>query len=146
MFRNFAIRNLAVIVFSILLAGTVLAPQALANPGNKEMLLALRHPVATPNCVLTPGRYDLKLLHTGGEVAGLWSANGREFYGWMSTTPVSRVHRINQARVVLSRPYDGIARIKEWFYPGDDYGYRFVYPGVQKQLAKEGTPAKGSNG
>ncbi|MGE5205748.1 MAG: hypothetical protein ACM3PW_09030 [Chlamydiota bacterium] len=139
-------RNLAIMAFGILLAGTVLAPQALANTGNKRMTLTINHPVEIPGCVLTPGRYDLQLMHFGGNVAGVWNASGNHFYGMIPTTPVSRVRGINHTRVDLSKPQDGIARIKDFFYPGDDYGYRFVYPSSQKQLAKRTVPANQNNG
>lgn len=139
-------RKLAAIVFSIFIAGTVLAPNALANAGNKEVLLTIHHRVEIPGKVLKPGRYDLQLLHFGGSVAGVWSANREKFYGLIPTTPVSRVRGINHVRVDLSRPQDGVDRIKEWFYPGDSYGYRMVYPSSQKQLAKAGGPSTKNNG
>ena len=138
-------RNLAIIAFSILLAGTVLAPNALANAGSKEVLLTIHHPIEIPGRVLQPGRYDVQLLHFGGSVAGVWSANRKKFYGLAPTTPVSRVRGINHPRVDVSR-YEGMARIKDWFYPGDDYGFRFVYPHTQKQLATVSHPSHQGNG
>src|SRR5579864_1548065 len=114
-------RNLTIVAFSILLVGTVLAPNALASVGNKEVLFTLHQPVEIPGRVLNPGRYDLRLLQFGGNVAGVWSANGEKFYGMIPTTPVSRVGGITHPRMDIGH-YDGMARIKDWFYPGDDYG------------------------
>lgn len=139
-------RNFVIIVFSILLAGAVLAPNAFANTGNKQVLFTVRQPVEIPGTVLGPGQYDLQLLSFGGHVAGVWSANRQKFYGFIPTTPVSRMHGINKVRVELGRPHDGIARVKEWFYPGDNYGYRLVYPSAQQKHLARRTGDLKSNG
>lgn len=58
------------------------------------------------------------------------------------------MHGINDVRLELGRPHDGISRLKEWFYPGDNYGYRLVYPSAQqkKRLAQHMGALKRSNG
>lgn len=135
-------RKLAVMVLSILLLGAVLAPQARADEGNNEILFTVNQPVEIPGRVLGPGRYELKLLGFGDTVAGVWSAHGQQFYGLVSTTPVSRTHGISRLRIDLSKPHAGqLARIKDWYYPGDHYGYRLVYPASQTQPAQSSTPA-----
>jgi len=133
-------RKLAVMAISIFLLGSVFAPQARADEGNKAILFTINQPVDIPGAVIGPGRYELKLLGFGDTVAGVWSPHGQKLYGFVGTTFVSRSHGISHARLDLSKPHSGeLARIKDWYYPGDDYGYRLAYPASQTQLAQSST-------
>ena len=121
--------KILVVVFAVVLLGGVLVPVARADQDNREVLFTVTGPVELPGEVLGPGRYELKLQGDGSPIAGVWNANGQQFYGYFITIPVDRVHANGRSRVVLAESVKGAPeKIERWFYGGDTNGNEFLYP------------------
>jgi len=139
-------RKLLVIVFALTLAG-MLVPAAKADESNKEIQFSINGPVEVPGVVLSPGRYELKLVDFGTPVAEILSADGSKSYGFFDTIPVDLNHATTRARVVLvGSGKTNPKRIEEWFYPGDPEGNQFLYPNeLNSQVARSGSTHQGLN-
>ncbi len=138
-------RKMAVIAFAMVLSAGVFASPARADSSNQEVQFKVNQPVEIPGRVLDPGTYDIRLLGFGSHVAGVWSPGGSKFYGLVVTEPTLRMRRLGKARVDLigKSGYAAPERIKDWFYPGDEYGNRLVYPSKAMHLAQASTPKRG---
>ena len=124
-------RKSMAVVFSLILFGTMLVvPRANADLGNEQMFVNIKNgPVEVPGKVLDPGRYDLQFTSLEHNVLEITTANGKEPVGFFEVIPVWRAKATDQTKLELSEPgRDSVARLNEFFYPGDNTGYEFVYP------------------
>lgn len=85
--------------------------------------------IAIPGKVLVPGNYVFRLLHSAAEPndVAVQSADYKTFYGFI---PVFTAYRSSEdgSQIKASAPDNsGLARIKSWFFPGEQEGYRFIY-------------------
>jgi hypothetical protein len=117
-------------VFSLFLFGTMLVPSANADLGNEKMIVKVeKGAVEVPGRVLGPGRYDLQFTSLEHNVLEIRTANGKNAVGFFEVVPVWRAHATNNVKVELSEPSrNSIARVTEFFYPGANTGYEFLYP------------------
>lgn len=121
-------RKVWTISLVLLLAATAV-PAARADAGNKAIQFSVNGPVEVPGKVLDRGTYELKLMSYGSSVAGIWSADGTEFYGMFDTMPMDYSHTAARSRVILEGSgKTSPKRIEGWLYPGDAEGTEFVYP------------------
>lgn len=107
---------------------------ARADEWDKEMILKFSEPVQVPGKVLQPGKYVFRLADSSSNrnVVQIFSVNekGRQdFVTMIETVPDFRVKTPDKPIVQLEERHIGDAEaIKSWFYPGDNYGWHFVYP------------------
>jgi hypothetical protein len=123
-------RKLAVTAFSaLLIALCVAVPAARADVGNQEMIIRVKHAaVDMPGVVLTPGKYDMKFLDLEHKVVMITTADGQRPVGFFEVFPVSRNHRREKAKLMLSKNGAGAPpRLSEFFYPETRTGYEFIY-------------------
>ena len=139
------IRNLVIVAFAVILSVGLFPSPARADSGTQGVQFKVNQPVEIPGRVLDPGTYNIRLLRFGGQVAGIWNADGTKFYGAVETTPMFRMRGLGKVRVDLAKSgYDAPERVKDWFYPGSEYGYRLVYPSTKEMhLAQASTPKRG---
>jgi hypothetical protein len=121
-------RRLLAIVFTFAMLICVLVPSARADQDNKAILFSVNAPIEVPGEVLGPGRYELKLQGNGSPVAGIWKADGSQFYGYFETVLVDRSHRGKSRIVLVGSGKNAPKRIEEWFYTGDKTGNKLLYP------------------
>jgi hypothetical protein len=138
-------RKIAIISLAVVLSAGLFVSPARADSSNQEVQVKVNKPVEIPGRVLDPGTYDIRLLSFGSHVVGVWSPGGRKFYGLVETEPTLRMRRLGKVRVDLAKSdYAAPEWIKDWFYPGDEYGNRLVYPSPKAMhLAQASTPKRG---
>lgn len=119
---------------------------ARADEWNKEMILRFSEPVQVPGKVLQPGKYVFRLADSNSNrnVVQIFSVehNGRQnFVAMIETVPDYRVETPDKPLVQLEERHVGDPEaIKSWFYPGDNYGWHFVYPKSEELEAAKVVP------
>ena len=120
-------RNLLFFSFIALLL-TLLALPAFAE-NDSVMDVHVYHPIAIPGKILQPGNYVFRLASsvTRPTDVEVMSADGKTFDG---VFPVYQAFResYNGSKIRTVGPdASGLTRIKSWYFPGEQYGYRFIY-------------------
>ena len=107
---------------------------AKADEWDKEMILKFSAPVQVPGKVLQPGKYVFRLadLNSNRNVVQIFSVddNGQQnFVAMIETVPDFLRQTPDKPVVQFEERHIGDPEaIKSWFYPGDNYGWHFVYP------------------
>ena len=117
---------------ALALIGSTITP-AMADEWNKETRLEINEPLEIPGKVLTPGKYVFKLADSPSNrnIVEVFSedANGKQTLvatilaasAYSMNTPDKTIIRLEE------RPSGSPPAIHEWFYPGDNFGWEFVY-------------------
>jgi hypothetical protein len=118
------------------------ASRAKADESNKLTYFTFSAPVELPgNKVLPAGTYAFKLLDNVGDrnVVQIFNKDLTMLYATVLTIPDYRPQPHDKTIVKFSETAQGGPEaIKEWFYPGDQYGQEFVYPKSRAtEIAKE---------
>lgn len=98
-------------------------------------------PVEIPGGKILPaGSYAFKVLDTVGSrnIVQIFDKNQQHLYATVLTIPDYRPNPTDKPVIKFSETKQGgPMAIKEWFYPGFDYGQEFVYPKTRAvELAK----------
>jgi hypothetical protein len=107
---------------------------ATADEWNKEMILKFSAPVQVPGKVLQPGKYVFRLADSNSDrnIVQIFSVDdqGRQdFVATILTVSDYRMETPDKPIVQFEERHLGDPEaIKSWFYPGDNYGWHFVYP------------------
>lgn len=109
-----------------------------AQMRNKHTKMTFSHSVQVPGATLPAGRsYIFKLVdsHANRRIVRITNEAGDKVYATILAIPDYR-HKATSHTVVEFGEASGSAAtpIKAWFYPGDNHGFRFVYP---KQEAEQ---------
>ncbi len=127
-------RLLAPVATGVLCAGlfgALLAPSARADEWNQKTRVTVDQPVEVPGAVLTPGTYIFKLMDSTAErkVVQVYNGSGTHLITTFQGIPMYRqspsshtILRFNES--TANNPQT----LHEWFYPGHNYGLKFVYP------------------
>lgn len=125
--------NTAGVGVGLLLAGVAALP-ALAGAWNKETIITFNEPVEVPGRVLTPGKYVFKLVDSASDrdIVQIFSEDKRDRERLVTTVlAIPDYHLVTPDRPLVNfeeRRSDSPEAVKSWFYPGDNYGWQFVYP------------------
>ena len=122
---------------------------AIADEWNKETHISINAPLQIPGKVLTPGRYVFKLLDSASNrnIVVVYSEdeNGKEtFVTTMLVVPAYRLNTPDKPVINLEERHTGTPEaIHTVFYPGDNYGWEFVYPKSERleEALNQVTPA-----
>ena len=107
---------------------------AAADEWNKEMILTFSAPVQVPGKVLQPGKYVFRLADSNSDrnIVQIFSVDdqGRQdFVATILTVSDYRLETPDKPMVQFEERHLGDPEaIRSWFYPGDNYGWHFVYP------------------
>jgi len=108
------------------------ASPAKADESNKLTYFTFSAPVELPgNKVLPAGTYAFKLLDSAGDrnIVQIFNKDLTMLYATVVTIPDYRPQPHDKTIIKFSETSPGGPEaIKEWFYPGDNYGQEFVYP------------------
>ena len=125
---------------------------AKADEHDKLTYFTFNQPVELPGKVLPPGTYAFKLLDTAGDrnIVQVFNKDLTMLYATILTIPDYRPQPHDKTIIKFSEVSPGGPEaIKEWFYPGDQYGQEFVYPKARaEELAKatnQSVPSMPSN-
>lgn len=124
-----------------------LAASAQADAWNKKTILKFNQPVEVPGHVLTPGTYVFQLADSSADrnVVQIFSEDKKGMDHLVTTTmaiPDYRVATPVKTEVTFEERHSNTPEaVHSWFYPGDNYGWQFLYPkGQTLQVAKNTRP------
>ena len=130
----------AILVPGLVLLSITSSPRAKADAWDKKTELTFSAPVEIPGVVLGPGTYVFKLLDSSSDrnIVQIFNKDENKLYATILAIP--DYHLTPAPKTIVSfeeRATGAPEAIKEWFYPGDEYGQEFVYPHSRAtQLAK----------
>jgi len=130
--------------FCLVLIASVMTPSANAQytNGDRKSVVTFSEPVEIPGgTVLPAGTYFFKLLNSdsGRWVVQIFNENQTHTYATLITVQDFRYHPTDKGVMTFAeRPAGEPPAIKEWFFPGENFGRQFVYPKNRAlQLAKQ---------
>lgn len=105
---------------------------ARADTFNKLTYLTFSQPVELPgNVTLPAGTYAFTLMDTLGyrHIVQVFNKNRTQLFATILAIPDYRVEATDKTVIRFSETVAGAPNaVKEWFYPGDNFGHEFVYP------------------
>jgi len=108
-----------------------LASVAHADEWNKLTLLTFSAPVEVPGITLPAGTYRFQLAdpESGRSVIKVSDKDGAKVYGMFLSMQNRRMTPSDKPVVMFKEsPAGSPEAVQAWFYPGETYGYEFVYP------------------
>ena len=113
-------------ILAMSLAGT-----AHADEWNKLTYLTFSGPVQLPGVTLPAGTYRFELADpdSSRRVVRISDKDGSKSYGIFLSIPDQKLQPASDPVVMFKEtPAGSPSAVQAWFYPGETYGYEFVYP------------------
>ena len=113
-------------ILAMSLAGT-----AHADEWNKLTYLTFSGPVQMPGVTLPAGTYRFELADpdSSRRVVRISDKDGSKSYGIFLSIPDQKLQPASDPVVMFKEtPAGAPSAVQAWFYPGETYGYEFVYP------------------
>lgn len=125
-------KKLATFAFMLALCAfaTALVPSARADEWDKTTKVKFSGPVEVPGVALSPGTYVFKLLESPSDrdIVQIFNKDQTQLYATVLAVPDYRLVTPGKTKITFEeRPKGTPEAVKEWFYPGDNYGWEFVY-------------------
>jgi len=117
----------------IVLAAVTLAFVAqtlMADQWSKKTKVTFSGPVSVPGAVLPAGTYIFRLNDSNANrhIVQVQNVRGDKTYATILAIPDYRLNASSKTVMYFGeRPAGTAVPIKSWFYPGDNFGQRFVY-------------------
>jgi LPXTG-motif cell wall-anchored protein len=128
----------AVVAFSgVALAIGLVAIPAQADQWNKKTTLTIDQPMQVQDTYLDPGQYVFKLLDSQSDrhIVQIYNADQNHLITTILAIPDYRVQVTSKSRFTMwETPAGSVAALKEWYYPGDNFGQEFRYPKNLRQI------------
>jgi hypothetical protein len=108
-----------------------------ADVWSKKTIVTFSGPVQVPGAVLPAGKYIFRLVdsQSNRNIVRVTNTRGDKTFATILAIPDYRVNATSKTVMYFGESPKGTpVAIKSWFYPGDNFGNRFVYP---KQAATE---------
>ena len=102
-----------------------------ADTWDKKTTVNFSQPVEVPGYVLQPGKYVMKLLTLPADRHVVKFTNERENHVYATAQAIPAFRNEVSDKTVLTfyeAPAGQPEAIKNWYYPGDNFGQEFVYP------------------
>ncbi len=119
--------NPALLTLCLLIAPAVVH----ADTWDKKTTVNFSQPVEVPGYVLQPGKYVMKLVNLSADRHVVQFTNEREnrVYATANAVPSYRTEVSDKTVITFYEvPAGQPEPIKNWYYPGDNFGQEFVYP------------------
>src|SRR5579863_6990525 len=135
-------RSLSVLftVSAALLVCAGFLPSLKADEWNKKTAVTFNEPLEIPGQVLPAGTYVFKLADSTADrdVVQIFNKDESHVYATILAIPDYRLKPTGKTVINFEeRAANAPEAVKAWFYPGDNYGYEFVYPNSRAlELAK----------
>jgi hypothetical protein len=104
---------------------------ARADTWDKKTIVSFSQPVEVPGAILQPGKYVMKLVDSQSDRHVVQFTNERQNHVYATTIAVPAYRQQVTGRTVITF-YEAAAGqpepIRNWYYPGDNFGQEFVYP------------------
>jgi len=124
------IKAKATLVFGLAVLAALI-PRAKADVWDQKTVLTFSDPVEIPGQVLPAGTYVFKLADSPSDrnIVQIFSADERHLLGTFLAIPDYRLEPAGKTIITFEERTAGSPEaVKAWFYPGENYGHRFVYP------------------
>jgi hypothetical protein len=108
-----------------------LTPSVSADAADRKTTITFSAPVEVPGKVLPAGTYVFKLLDSSSNrnIVEIFDKDEKKLYATLLAIPDYRPQPYDKTMVTFEeRPSGSPEAIEAWFYPGDPYGMKFVYP------------------
>ena len=121
---------------------------ASADQWDKMTLLSIDQPIQVTNTVLEPGRYMFKLANSDRHIVQIFTDDRQHLIDTIFAIPDYRLQATSDPKFTFwETPTGKVSALKEWFYPGDNYGQEFRYPKNLRALdTSVTTPAPAPSG
>jgi hypothetical protein len=113
-----------------LMAG-MFAFRAQADQWDKKTILTVNQPIQIEENVLQPGTYVMKLLDSPSDrhIVQIYNRDQNHLIGTVMAFNDYHVQPSGHTQFTFWETPPGTARaMRDWFYPGDNYGQQFRYP------------------
>jgi len=124
---------------ALLAAGAAwFAPAARADEWDKLTVVTFNEPVEIPGKVLPAGTYVFKLLDSQSDrnIVQIFTQDQKQLVATILAIPDYRLKPAGKTVVTFEeRPSGSPEALHSWFYPGDNYGFEFVYKKSEQQYA-----------
>jgi hypothetical protein len=101
-----------------------------ADTWDKKTTVSFSQPVEVPGAILQPGKYVMKLVDSQSDRHVVQFTNERQNHVYATTIAVPAYRTQVTGRTVITF-YEAAAGqpepIRNWYYPGDNFGQEFVY-------------------
>lgn len=126
----------------IVVAAGMFASRAQADQWDKMTLLTFDQPTQVGNTYLEPGTYMLKLANSDRHIVQIFNRDRSHLINTIIAIPSYRVFPTGNTQISYWETPPGTAKaVRDWYYPGDDYGQEFRYPTDLRQVAALTPPA-----
>jgi len=123
-------------VLSGLVCGAAIAlalggSSARADEWDKKTVITVNQPIQVRDRILDPGTYVLRLLNSASDRYTVQIFNGDQtrIIDTVFAVPSYRVRPADKSEFTFWETPPGTARaLRDWYYPGDNYGREFPYP------------------
>jgi LPXTG-motif cell wall-anchored protein len=128
-FRSFSIATLA--ITGVALIGTSFVPKAHADAWDKMTIVTVHEPIIAGNKVLDPGTYVWRLMDSQSDrhIVQIFDKDQQHLQTTILAIPDYRLQPTGKTQFAFWETPAGVPKaVKDWFYPGDNYGQEFPYP------------------
>ncbi len=128
-FRSFCIGALA--VTGVALISTSFVPKAHADEWNKRTIVTVNEPIIAGNKVLDPGTYVWLLMDSPSNrhIVQIFDKDQRHLETTVLAIPDYRMQPTGKTQFAFWETPAGVPKaVRDWYYPGDNYGQEFPYP------------------
>ncbi len=123
--------------FGIALALGPAAVHSKAGEWYKNTSITINQPMQVMNTYLDPGSYVFRLLDSRSDrhIVQIYNANENHLIATLLAVPAFRVQPTGKSAFKMwETPAGYVAALRDWYYPGDNYGQEFPYPKHLRQL------------
>lgn len=121
----------------IALALGPIAVHGRADAWNKRTAITISQPLQVENTYLEPGSYVFKLLDSQSDrhIVQIYNASENHLIATMFAIPDYRVQPTGHSTFRMwETPAGYVAALRDWYWPGDNFGQEFPYPKHLRQL------------
>ncbi len=119
---------------SVVLLCGALAIGVKADNWDKKTIVTFGDSMEIPGQVLPAGTYVFRLADSPSNrrIVQIWSGDESQLLATILTVPDYRLNEDDRAMFEFEeRPSDQPMALHSWFFPGDNTGQQFVYPGYR---------------
>lgn len=127
--RTYSITTLA--ITGVALIATSFVPKAHADAWDKMTIVTVHEPIIAGNKVLDPGTYVWKLMDSQADrhVVQIFDKDQQHLQTTILAIPDYRMQPTGKTQFAFWETPPGVPKaVRDWFYPGDNFGQEFPYP------------------
>jgi outer membrane biosynthesis protein TonB len=125
------LRSALVALSGITIAFGFAALRGQADEWDKRTVLTINQPMQIRETLLQPGQYVLKLADSSSDrhIVQIFNADQSHLINTVMAVPAERLQPTGKSRFVMwETPAGSATALKQWYYPGDNFGQEFPYP------------------